>query len=321
MGDARESASRRSRRPAALAGGVLSLRLLALGPVLLIGAAAPVENSARAQDERGEEPESIQAPTASPTVYTHFQRVYEALEAKDYPAALSALGKVRRMGEKLSSYEQSLMWQLYGHAYAGQERYERALHAFEQCVAAGGFPEEQLLQTRYNLGQLYIANEHYQRGIDTLEAWIRDVEDPGPDGYFMIANGYVSLDRYEAALRWAEQGLARMDEPRESWLALALALYFEDKQYSKCTALLEQLVTHFPKKQYWKQLAGVYGELGEEKKQLDAFELAYRQGLLTTSSELIQMAQLFLSRDAPYKAAVLLEEGLESRAIDGSADN
>ena len=294
---------------------------LALGLVFLIGAAAaPVDNSAYAQRERREKPKTKRVETASPKVYKYFQKAYEGLETDNFVLTLEALDKVRGM-KKLSAYERSVTWQLYGFVYAGQERYKLALDAFEKCVAAGGLPDAQELQTRYNLGQLYIANEQYQKGVDALESWIQDALNPGPAGYFLIANGYVSMDRYKPALQWAVQGLARMDKPRESWLALTLALYFEEKEYPKCPPLLEQLVTHFPKKQYWKQLAGLYGELGQEKKQLAAFELAYRQGLLTTNSELTQMAQLFLYHDVPYKAAVLMDKHLESGAVERSAKN
>lgn len=296
-----------------MARALLAVVLVVLMGGLLVG-------DASAEKKRREPPKTRRVETASPKVYKHLQAAHEALAEENYAKAGSELDKIQGMS-KLSKYEQSLMHQSYGYLHASQGHYKKAMQSFEKCVAAGGLSDQEQLNIRYNLGQLYIANDQYQKGIQTLEGWINEAQNPGAEPYFLIANAYVQLERYDAALQWVGRGMVRTDEPRESWLQLALALYFEKKKYPECADVLKQLVTRFPKKSYWKQLAGIYDQLGDEKKQLAAFELAHRQGLLTESGELVQMAQLFLYHEVPYKGAALLEKGLEDGRIKPTADN
>ena len=83
--------------------------------------------------------------------------------------------------------------------------------------------------------------------------------------------------------------------------------------------VLERLVAEFPKKTYWMQLSAVYAELGKHEKALALLELAYEQGLLTQGNELMNLAQLYLYNQIPYRAAEVLEEGMKSGAIQPDA--
>ena len=69
--------------------------------------------------------------------------------------------------------------------------------------------------------------------------------------------------------------------------------------------LFEELVRFYPKKRYWTQLSGVYGELKEEKKQLSSLEAAHDQRLLDKETEYVSLYQLLMRAEAPLKAAAL----------------
>jgi len=109
--------------------------------------------------------------------------------------------------------------------------------------------------------------------------------------------------------------------PKEPWLQLALSLYFENKRYRDAARILEQLVTRFPKKQYWMQLSAVYSELDENKKALGALEMAYVQGMLNDERELTNLAQLYLFNEVPYKAARVLDKGMADGKIKGTSQS
>jgi tetratricopeptide (TPR) repeat protein len=69
------------------------------------------------------------------------------------------------------------------------------------------------------------------------------------------------------------------------------------------------------------QLSAVYGELKDEQRQLAAMETAYRAGWIATERELLNMAYLYLGGDMPWKAARVLEKGIEAGQIEASAKN
>ncbi len=62
-------------------------------------------------------------------------------------------------------------------------------------------------------------------------------------------------------------------------------------------------------------LAGDYTEIGEDKNLIAAYEAAYTQGMLEKESEFVTMAQLYMQREVPYKAAVLLDEHMKAGTI------
>jgi len=54
---------------------------------------------------------------------------------------------------------------------------------------------------------------------------------------------------------------------------------------------------------------------------LAAYEAAYTQDLLSSESELVTLAQLYLQGEIPYKAARVLSEGIESGNIEETGKN
>ena len=81
------------------------------------------------------------------------------------------------------------------------------------------------------------------------------------------------------------------------------------------------LAENWPKKQWIVQLAGMYGEQGDSDKQLALYEAAYEAGWLTGGQEIVNLAQMLLQADVPYKAAVLLQTGLDKGTIDSTETN
>jgi tetratricopeptide (TPR) repeat protein len=75
----------------------------------------------------------------------------------------------------------------------------------------------------------------------------------------------------------------------------------------------------FPlKEKYWKQLSGMLLEIKEDQEALAVLGLAERRGYLDESKELINLGNLYLYLDIPYKAANIVAEGLQKGAIEAS---
>ncbi|MFB3063185.1 MAG: tetratricopeptide repeat protein, partial [Gammaproteobacteria bacterium] len=109
--------------------------------------------------------------------------------------------------------------------------------------------------------------------------------------------------------------------PKENWLLLLRVFYFELGDLAKVEQILKQLLALNPKRDYWIQLSGIYGERDDVNKQLTAYEMVYIQGLLKTSREYVTMAQLYLQSDVPYKAGKVLENGFKDGLIEKTARN
>jgi len=255
--------------------------------------------------------------TVGEIAYKKLTEVQELMGADDFVEAKKVLDELAT--KKLNDHEQALVFQTRAYILSNQERYSGAIDNFEKCLALEALPPGAQLSTRYNLAQLYMMKERYKDGARELEKWFEKAENPGASAYYTLATAYALDDRYDKALGPAETAVSKSDKPKEAWLQLLLTLYFEKKSYKKLASVLEQLVWRFPKRSYWLQLAAIYGELGRDQKSLAVLELTYQQGMLTTDSELRRLAQMYLYHELPYRAARVMEEGLDDGLVTSDA--
>ena len=141
-----------------------------------------------------------------------------------------------------------------------------------------------------------------------------------------LADTRKSSDKYaeiEEAIKSIETDAANLAKgpTRENWWLLLRAAYFELEQMDKVKETLERLVVEWSKKEYWTQLSAFYGQDKQEKEQMAAYQTAYHEGFLEKSSEFVQMAQLYLSVEAPYEAAKLLQKAIDEDKVDKEVKN
>ena len=141
-----------------------------------------------------------------------------------------------------------------------------------------------------------------------------------------LADTRKSSDKYaeiEEAIKSIEADAANLAKgpTRENWWLLLRAAYFELEEMDKVKEILERLVVEWSKKEYWTQLSAFYGQDKQEKEQMAAYQTAYHEGFLEKSSEFVQMAQLYLSVEAPYEAAKLLQKAMDEDKVDKEVKN
>ena len=291
-----------------------------LGGALLLGVLSGTPPAGAAARQEREAPGSRKGIVVGQWAGERLERASAAYAEDHYDEALTALDELKA-NKRLNENEKALMWQTYGFVYSAREQWEPAMEAFEQCLAAGGLPEQAELNTRYNLAQLYLMQEQYDKAIPMLLAWFEQVDNPSAQAYYALAVAYVQTGDRDKAMRYAKHAVAKSDAPKEPWLQLLLGFHLEDQNYQEAAALLEQLVTRFSKKLYWVQLSAVYSALEQAPKALATLEIAYLQNLLTEEGELIHLAQLYFFNGLPYEAAKVLNRGLESGVITGDAES
>ncbi|MEM9058271.1 MAG: tetratricopeptide repeat protein, partial [Pseudomonadota bacterium] len=239
----------------------------------------------------------------------------------------TALNEIRSLEKKkdLNSYELAQMYTFYGFLYYDQENYPKAIEAYQNVLRQENLPKALETGTRYSLAQLYFATEDYPNAVRALNAWFEVAKNPGPEPYILLGQAYYQTKEYNKAispiLRGMELAKERGKEIKENWYLILRVIYFEQGNNKKVAEILETLVRQFPKKEYWTQLSGIYGELGRSREQTITYELAYLQGFLDSSREIVTLSQLLLQSEVPYRAATILEKGIEDGMVDGDAKN
>lgn len=262
------------------------------------------------------------AQTMSELTYKRLSKIHELIGEEQYAEGLERLdkliGSVRR-----NAYEHAMVLQTYGFIWAQRGDYGKAASYFQQAIDLGALPDVQVEQMKYSLGQFHVAVEEYREGIQVLNAYIKSAKTPvPPEAYVLLATAYAQLGQYRNALPPLTKAISTSNNPKEPWFQLKLAMHYELKDYSNSAKTLLEMVARFPvKKEYWKQLSGMFLELNKDQDALAILALAERQGMLDESKELVNLTNLFLFLDIPYKAGRNLEKAMKAGQVPGTADN
>lgn len=282
---------------------------------------------AQAQEGEQEEQKTRRTEAMSERVHRRFSRAQEALELEDYATAEAMLREITEL-RGLTPYERAQTNNFYGFIHIEKEDYPSAIQSFLGVIAIGGpdvIPEGLYYGTIRTLSQLYAQVENFPEAIRYGLQWIDSQENPVPRDYIILAQVYFQMEEWQNALDYIRLGIETAQnsgmEVEENWWRYQLAAHWELEQFPEALEVSKILLTTWPKKDYWIQLQGLYNFVDDEARQFAALWSCYDQGLLDRSAELVNIAQLFMLAEVPYKAALVLQEGLEDGTIEETATN
>lgn len=303
--------------------GRLIDRTLIFAILMAVLASAP---PALAQEDDGQnlgDLETQETASMRESTYKELAKAQEAAEAENFSEATQVLDKLS--GTELNNYERSQLLNLQAYIFYARDQVSRAISTYEQLLNQPELPEALQTSTVYTLSQLYFSQENWQKSITMLERWMSLTKEENITAFEMMAQAYYQLEEYNKALgpAWKVVGLTQAaGEPvKEQSYLLLRVLHYENREYQQVVDILEDLIRLYPKKQYWIQLASIYGEIDDQKKQLSVLELTYLQGFLTSENELLTLASLLLNNELYLRAGKILSEGLESGVITSTLDH
>ncbi len=261
-------------------------------------------------------------PSVSAWTSQHLNKVGALLAEDQYTKAREKLNSLLS-SVKDNSFEAGLVNQAFAYSYALQENYPQAIAYFERAMPGLSASFAQTQKTRFDLGQLYMAEEHYQKAVDILKLWIKDTDKDSAQANILVGNSYAQLEQPLTAIPYVKKALALNkaagNGPKESWYQLLLSLYYDTDNYRASVKLLPVVIELFPDRAtYWKQLGSVHLQLKDFKAGAAALEIAWQNGLLTTESELLRLANLMLHNDMPDRAGRLLAQSLKDSLIESN---
>jgi tetratricopeptide (TPR) repeat protein len=299
---------------------MMTLRTLVAGLIVLgtaISAAAPVyaaEPAAQCKKPRRD------AGLVSENLYRQLEQATDLIGKSKNAEAIE---KMNKMVERASGYEKALILYNMGFAYSAMNKLGDALRVFQQALDSHTMPIPQEEQLQFSVGQLYVVNGQFDKGIDTLESYINESCSPvQAEAHIFLANAYSEKKNFPAALKQVDLAIAKSKAPKETWLQLKLALHYELKQMSACAETLFQLIALAPgKPDYWKQLSGILFDLKKDGDSLAVLALADRQGFLKTGNEVKNLANVYMLLEIPYKAGMLMQTALDKNLLPADEKN
>jgi tetratricopeptide (TPR) repeat protein len=255
-------------------------------------------------------------------------KVYEALEevddkgepAPDMELVIEILTELRNDQDNLKSYDRSVVWNSWGYVYFTDGKYNEAIRAYERVINE---PEVTLPirnAALFTLAQLNLVQEKYDEGIELILQWMDQVETVTAQSWSLLGQAYFQKEDFNKSMSSMKTAISLAEEegykPKENWYVIIAACIGElKKQIGEKESLLQQLdiyeilVNLYPKKLYFIQLGGTYGQLGREKDYMITMKAAHAKDFLNKESEYLALTQLLLLNQNPYWAAQVLVSG------------
>lgn len=284
---------------------------------LALGVLAFAPPLALAQDDEDEGRRS--APTISERTGEQLNEAIEFLNSDNYAGARQVLSEIRL--DRLSPYERSRVEQIWSGIEYAEGNYGSAREHLQQAINAGGFNDREVSQARYQIAQIYMAEENWREGAAALEEWFRTAPEPNASAYYLLAAAYYQMEDLNRALEPARKAVEMAAKPQPSWIELLLALYLTREEYDDAVPLLERLIAMEPeKKTHWLRLSSLYQQQENYGPALAALQIAYNAGFFSQESEYIRLSDMLRFNEIPYRAARVLEQAIEDGHVEADSE-
>ncbi|WP_417479705.1 hypothetical protein [Maricaulis maris] len=227
----------------------------------------------------------------------------------------------------LSPYERAVLLRQRGRARYELDNLAGAISDWRSTIALAVLPEDDANALRINTGQLLMVADDYRAGINLIEAAIARGVPLNRDLAARLAQAHARVEDHEGGLPYARFAFARAEEEeaggadRQTY-SLLLYYYQQLAMLPDQLALMEAMVTRWPtEKANWTSYASLLAQLGREADAFEVNRIMYLNGMLTSSAELVRLAQYYSWYDYPYGGAVMLERELNAGRVERSTAN
>ena len=270
-------------------------------------------------------------PNISEMTFRRLAQAQELMDLKEYDAALEVLVEMDRRSRRYNGNELGQVYSMFAFIMFSKEDNPRTIQYYEKVLEQGDDITEGLEHgTMYSLAQLYFVEEEYQRSLDMMNRWLIKKadfgEDPGPNPRYFMGQVYYAMKDYPGATKQIELAITMAEERnmvpiKENWWQLLRFLYFEQDNWDRVLEILHVLVRDYPKRDYWVQLAGIYGQEGYEREQVLAMEVAHAGGYLDRERDVLNYGGLLMQEEVPYRAAKWMQVGFDEELVEATAKN
>ena len=299
--------------------------------IVTLLAAAP-QGFAQEAQRTAPEGEGQQLPPLGEAAARALNEAIELMNAGNYAEAKTVAEDLDQ--ERLSPYEIGRVEQILATIAFEQEDFATARDHFQKAINSGGLSELEIVNLKFQIAQLFFADELYQEAVIALEEWFGLIQNPNANAYYMLAVAYYQLaneanvaenvrrTNMDKALENVRMAVELTNEPQEAHLSLLIALLMEREDYEEAKDQLNRVLALAPqKKNYWLQLSSVYSQLEDYEEALATVEIPYMAGMLDQPTEIRRYADLLLYNRLGYRCATVLEKGIADGIVEANLSN
>ena len=282
-----------------------TVRVFVIGAAL-IGTATLLAGRPAFADEKKKQ-------TVSRELAKPLKEAQDALQAKKYPEALAKL-KDAENNPKKTPYDEHIINELAGVAYARTNDYANASKAFEAEINDGFLDEKEVPGRIKAVAQIAYQLKNYDKAIEygnrAIKGGFADEEMKT-----LVGQSYYLKGDYKGTLKYYDgqigDELKAGQTPKDEALQLALSACVKLGDSECTTKQLERLVEYHPKPEYWQQLLYTLRNTPNlsDKNTLQIYRLMSEVDVLKEPNDYTEMAQLAIEQGSPGEAQHVLEKG------------
>jgi len=283
----------------------LSIRVLVGGAAIIAAAGLVAATPAFAAEGKQ---------TNSAKLGKPLKEAHDDLNAKKYADAIAKLREAEGIPGK-TPYDQHLINDMLGFAYARIQNYAEAAKAWEAELDDGFTPQSEVPTRVRQLAEANYQIKNYDKAIDfgnrAIKGGFADEELKTLVGQaYYLKGDWKNTLRFEEGL--VEEKIKNGQTPKSESLQLMLSACVKLNDSACETRALEKIVTYYPKPDYWYQLLFTMRQQtsGNDANTLQTYRLMSEVDVLKSPEDYTEMAQLALEAGSPGEAQHILEKGI-----------
>ncbi|HEY6484299.1 MAG TPA: tetratricopeptide repeat protein [Steroidobacteraceae bacterium] len=258
-------------------------------------------------------------PTVSRDLAKTLKAAQEALQQKKYSDALAKL-KEAEANPKKTPYDEHVINELAGVAYARTNNYPEAAKAFEAELNDGFLDQSEVPGRVKAVAQINYQIKNYDKAI---EYGMRAVKGGYADDQMitLVGQSYYLKGDWKGTLKFEDSlidsQMKKGQTPKLESLQLALSSCIKVQDSDCTTHELERMVEFYPKPEYWQQLLYTLysGPQQSDRNMLQLFRLMAEVDVLKRPEDYTEMAQLALEQGSPGEAQHILEKAIQKNVF------
>jgi tetratricopeptide (TPR) repeat protein len=260
--------------------------------------------------------------------YKKITRAQENMAEEKYDEAILILnGLLAKVGDDRNAkndFQKAQFNQLLAYAYAQKGESQASYPYFKEALKYGenSLPNQTVQQLRENVASFMYTQGDKQKAIELLKDWFKKSNVEKANVYYLLAAFYAETGKFKEAVCPSYLAAKVEDKPKKTYLQLMLSAHYEMKDLNGTATILKLLAENFPEDtKYWRQLSQIYYSLEKIPEALAVQDMFYLRGKFETETDYKTLAQLFSYQEVPYRAAKVLEEGINKGVVTKEAKN
>ena len=240
--------------------------------------------------------------------------VEKAFQNKQWDEVLAKVAEAEAVDVEKSLYDKFWFNEFRGRAYLNQQKYPEAAKELEAGLSSPCMEEKEKPARLKMLLQIAYQTKDYAKVITLGNQYLEKDQDPEIGAY--VGNAYYATDDFPNTRKVMTDVVAKQEAsgktPDELTYRILQGACIKLKDNTCTTDLLEKLVIHYPKPNYWQDLMALLMATTKNNNQLlNMWRLADGMNVLSDPAEYLEMAQLAIGQGLPGEAQTVLEKGVQ----------